>query len=84
MSAQDSAIAARSKPAAATAAAAQVVNIGEQARLAARRRERTMSIASPVGLLLAWEIAGHIGWIDVRFFPVPSTCGWRPDSTCGV
>ena len=54
-------------------AADVVVDIGEQARLAARRRERIMSIASPVGLLLAWEIAAQFGMIDVRFFPAPST-----------
>src|SRR5580765_1398125 len=52
--------------------AADVVDIGEQARLAARRRERVMSIASPVGLLLAWELAARFGVIDIRFFPAPS------------
>ena len=31
-----------------------------------------MSFASPLGLLLTWEIAGRLGFIDVRFFPVPS------------
>ena len=70
MSAQDSAITAQAKEA---AAAAELVDIGEQARLAARRRERIMSFASPIGLLLAWEIAGRLGYVDVRFFPVPST-----------
>ena len=39
---------------------ARVVDIGEQARLAARRRERLMSIGSPLGLLLAWELAGAV------------------------
>jgi NitT/TauT family transport system permease protein len=53
-------------------AGTDVVDIGEAARLAARRRERIMSIASPVGLLLAWEAAARFGWIDVRFFPAPS------------
>jgi NitT/TauT family transport system permease protein len=32
-----------------------------------------MSFASPLGLLLIWEIAGRLGFIDVRFFPVPSS-----------
>lgn len=50
-----------------------VVDIGETQRLSARRRERLMSIGSPLGLLLAWELAGRFGLIDVRFFPVPST-----------
>jgi NitT/TauT family transport system permease protein len=43
------------------------------ARLSARRRERLMSIGSPIGLLLAWEVAARLGMIDVRFFPAPST-----------
>src|SRR5215475_15420620 len=68
MSAQDGAIRTRAKP-----DADELVDIGEQLRLAARRRERIMSFASPIGLLLAWEIAGRLGLIDVRFFPVPST-----------
>src|SRR5262245_22143174 len=69
MSAQDGAIPAQERLA---ARAADVVDIGEQARLAARRRERIMSIASPVGLMLAWELAARFGFIDVRFFPAPS------------
>jgi ABC-type nitrate/sulfonate/bicarbonate transport system permease component len=52
--------------------AADMVDIGEAARFKARRRERIMSIASPVGLLLAWELAAQFGAIDVRFFPAPS------------
>jgi NitT/TauT family transport system permease protein len=56
----------------AAASGADVVDIGETARLSARRRERLMSIASPVGLLLAWELAARFGAIDVRFFPAPS------------
>jgi len=47
-------------------------DIGEEARLAARRRDRILSIASPLGLLLAWELAAQAGLIDVRFFPAPS------------
>jgi NitT/TauT family transport system permease protein len=31
-----------------------------------------MSVASPIGLLLAWELAAQFGLIDVRFFPAPS------------
>jgi ABC-type nitrate/sulfonate/bicarbonate transport system permease component len=55
------------------AAAPEVVDIGEKARLSARRRERLMSVGSPIGLLLAWELAAQFGAIDVRFFPAPST-----------
>jgi ABC-type nitrate/sulfonate/bicarbonate transport system permease component len=47
-------------------------DIAEERRLKARRREWLMSIASPIGLLLAWEAAARTGLIDVRFFPAPS------------
>ena len=53
--------------------ASEIADIGEAQRLTARRRERLMSIGSPLGLLLIWEIAGRLGFIDVRFFPAPST-----------
>jgi ABC-type nitrate/sulfonate/bicarbonate transport system permease component len=58
---------------AASARANQIADVGEAQRLAGRRRERLMSIGSPLGLLLIWEIAGRLGFIDVRFFPVPTT-----------
>ncbi len=32
-----------------------------------------MAIASPVLLLVIWEIAGWLGWLDQRFFPIPSS-----------
>src|SRR5205807_340101 len=48
------------------------VDLGEELRLKARRRERLMSIGSPVALLLAWEAAARLGFIDIRFFPAPS------------
>ena len=50
----------------------RTVDVGERARFAARRRDRILSIASPLGLLLAWELAADTGLIDVRFFPAPS------------
>jgi NitT/TauT family transport system permease protein len=34
--------------------------------------ERIMMLLSPVALLLLWEIAGRLGLIDLRFFPLPS------------
>ena len=52
--------------------AASAVDVDEAARLSARRRDRILSSASPLGLLLAWEIAAEAGLIDVRFFPAPS------------
>jgi len=70
MTAHDSAIRSAAKS---SAPATELVDIGEQARLSARRRERVMSFASPLGLLLIWEIAGRLGFVDVRFFPAPSS-----------
>ena len=70
MTAQGSAIRSEVKS---SAPETELIDIGEQARLSARRRERIMSFASPLGLLLIWEIAGRLGLIDVRFFPVPSS-----------
>jgi ABC-type nitrate/sulfonate/bicarbonate transport system permease component len=72
MSAQDRVIGTTAEQTAA-AGAAEVVDVGETLRLAARRRERLMSIGSPLGLLLAWELAARFGLIDVRFFPAPTT-----------
>jgi ABC-type nitrate/sulfonate/bicarbonate transport system permease component len=54
------------------AKAPNLVDVGERARLSARRRDRILSIASPLGLLLAWELAARTAMIDVRFFPAPS------------
>src|SRR3954452_24183230 len=71
MSAQDSAL--RNEPKPIAAQAAVVEDIGEAQRLSARRRERLMSIGSPLGLLLAWELAARVGWIDIRFFSAPSS-----------
>jgi NitT/TauT family transport system permease protein len=53
--------------------AAPPVDIGEAARRRAKRRDRIISIASPLGLLLAWELAAQAALIDVRFFPAPSS-----------
>ena len=70
MTAPGSAIQSKAKS---SAPETELIDIGEQARLSARRRERIMSFASPLGLLLIWEIAGRLGLVDVRFFPVPSS-----------
>jgi ABC-type nitrate/sulfonate/bicarbonate transport system permease component len=58
---------------AASPKAAEVADVGEMQRISAQRRERLMSIGSPLGLLLAWELAARFGVIDVRFFPAPTT-----------
>jgi NitT/TauT family transport system permease protein len=34
--------------------------------------ERLLGFASPLILLLIWELCAYFGWIDVRFFPAPS------------
>jgi ABC-type nitrate/sulfonate/bicarbonate transport system permease component len=36
-------------------------------------RDRILSIASPLGLLIVWELAARFGFIDTRFFPAPSS-----------
>jgi ABC-type nitrate/sulfonate/bicarbonate transport system permease component len=36
-------------------------------------RDRLISIASPIALLLLWECAARTGLIDTRFFPAPSS-----------
>jgi ABC-type nitrate/sulfonate/bicarbonate transport system permease component len=38
-----------------------------------KTRDRLLGIASPVALLLLWEISARAGVIDVRFFPAPSS-----------
>jgi ABC-type nitrate/sulfonate/bicarbonate transport system permease component len=50
-----------------------VEDIGERKRVAAKRRDIVINIASPLGLLAAWELAARLGFIDVRFFPAPSS-----------
>jgi ABC-type nitrate/sulfonate/bicarbonate transport system permease component len=54
-------------------AAITMTDVGERKRIAATRRDRIISVASPVGLLLAWEAAARLGFIDTRFFPAPSS-----------
>ena len=44
----------------------------EKRAMSLRSRDRMLSIASPIGLLLIWEVAARAGLIDTRFFPAPS------------
>lgn len=37
-----------------------------------RQRERLISVFSPIAVLLLWELAARLAWIDTRFFPAPS------------
>jgi ABC-type nitrate/sulfonate/bicarbonate transport system permease component len=39
---------------------------------ASKASDRLIGVATPLALLLAWELAGDLGAIDVRFFPPPS------------
>src|SRR5580700_8100657 len=41
--------------------------------LSMRTRERILGIASPIALLAVWEVAARLHFIDVRFFPAPSS-----------
>jgi ABC-type nitrate/sulfonate/bicarbonate transport system permease component len=41
--------------------------------LGEKTRERILAIASPLALLLLWEAAARLGFIDTRFFPAPSS-----------
>jgi NitT/TauT family transport system permease protein len=36
-------------------------------------RDRLLSVASPIALFVLWEIAARAHWIDVRFYPAPSS-----------
>ena len=40
--------------------------------LSLRGRDRILSVASPLGLMILWELAARFGLIDTRFFPAPS------------
>ena len=46
--------------------------IRQQLALSVTNRERIISIASPLALLLLWEAAVRAGLVDARFFPAPS------------
>ena len=38
-------------------------------------RDRLLSIGFPILLLILWEVAVRLNWLDARFFPAPSTVG---------
>lgn len=54
-------------------AAIAIEDIGERKRSFAKRRDLIISVASPLALLVAWEIAARLGLVDVRFFPAPTS-----------
>jgi NitT/TauT family transport system permease protein len=49
-----------------------------------RRLPIPTAILSPLALLVLWEIAARLGWIEVLFFPAPTTIAeafWQMSST---
>jgi ABC-type nitrate/sulfonate/bicarbonate transport system permease component len=42
-------------------------------RMSSSNRDRLINIASPIGLLLIWELVSRAGMLDARFFPAPSS-----------
>src|SRR5256885_10310140 len=46
--------------------------IGQRLARGVGHRDRIISIASPLALLLLWELAVRAGLVDARFFPAPS------------
>jgi NitT/TauT family transport system permease protein len=46
---------------------------GRRPHLSFVASDRLISFASPIGLLLIWEVAARLGFVDVRFFPAPSS-----------
>ncbi len=46
---------------------------GARFSLSPARRDRLISVASPLLLMVLWEVCARVGVIDVRFFPAPTT-----------
>ncbi|HCA85839.1 MAG TPA: taurine ABC transporter permease, partial [Streptomyces sp.] len=42
-------------------------------RSGSRRRDRLLAVATPLVLLLIWEVLVRVGAVDARFFPAPSS-----------
>lgn len=53
-------------------ATTQPLVVRPQRWLSASNRDRLINIASPLLLLLLWELAVRMAWLDARFFPAPS------------
>jgi NitT/TauT family transport system permease protein len=64
---------AESQLAAADRAAGNLARVSSRRGFGARAPlERMVSIASPIVLLIAWEVAARFHWIDVRILPAPT------------
>jgi ABC-type nitrate/sulfonate/bicarbonate transport system permease component len=55
-----------------SAAVEKTIAISERRGFLARHGYQLLSIASPVVLLVLWEISVRLGLVDARFFPAPS------------
>ncbi|MBM4435564.1 MAG: hypothetical protein FJ028_10820, partial [Chloroflexi bacterium] len=54
------------------APAAEALRIERHKRTRRDRLERAVTLASPILLLVVWEAATVVQFVDVRFFPRPS------------
>jgi ABC-type nitrate/sulfonate/bicarbonate transport system permease component len=45
--------------------------------------ERIENLAAPVGLILVWELTARAGWVDERYFPMPSSIAQTLSSLAG-
>lgn len=49
-----------------------LLKLGWLMRMSPNRRDRLISLLSPLALLAIWELCARAGLIDTRFFPAPS------------
>lgn len=70
----------RAVPSGTRAAAAERPRMTAAARQ--RQRQRILSVASPIGLLIVWEILIQLGFGDRRFVPPPSAIAVRFWAMC--
>ncbi|HEX5997261.1 MAG TPA: hypothetical protein VFY84_19145, partial [Jiangellales bacterium] len=47
--------------------------VRRRGRRGSRNRDRLLAAATPLALLLVWEILVRTGALDVRFFPAPTS-----------
>jgi NitT/TauT family transport system permease protein len=55
------------------AAVSQTEHIAEAPPPRKRRLPLPTAVLSPLALLILWEIAARLGWIEIQFFPAPTT-----------
>jgi NitT/TauT family transport system permease protein len=57
----------------ATASTKPAPDLAERRQAATRRRDRLVSVLTPLALIALWEGLARLGVIDTRFFPAPSS-----------